>query len=155
MKENLYQIMKEKQQKEFNKFPIQFAFSDEQFKEGMKKLGLTENDTDKVFSIGNGGFLRKTDADALNEMFKRFNEEMENAIENDKDGTGFIKDMFYYELANHEYGYTYELDDTLEALGLTIEEIESNDKLKRGLQIAKRKCLGLPEKPKQKNQLER
>ena len=49
MKENLYQIIKEKHQKEFDEFPVAFAFSDEQFKEGMKKLGLNENDIDKLY----------------------------------------------------------------------------------------------------------
>ena len=31
--------------------------------------------------------------------------------------------MFRYELSNHEYVYTRDLQDTLDALGLTIEEI--------------------------------
>ena len=44
---NKYQELKEKHSKEFNKFPIKFAFSESQFKEAMKDLGLTEKDTDK------------------------------------------------------------------------------------------------------------
>lgn len=32
---NEYQILKNKQQEEFNKFPIKFAFSHEQFKQAM------------------------------------------------------------------------------------------------------------------------
>lgn len=155
MKENLYQIIKEKHQKEFDEFPVAFAFSDEQFKEGMKKLGLNENDIDKVYSIGNGGFIKKTDAKAFNEMFKRFDEEMQKAIENDKDGTGFIKDMFYYELGNHEYICTYELDETLDALDLTIEEIEQSESLRKGLQLARKEYLDEYNKPKAKKSYER
>ena len=49
----------------------------------------------------------------------------------------YLFSMFNYELANHEYGYTGELDDTLDALGLTIEEINTNprmvDALKRAI----------------------
>lgn len=32
---NRYDELKEKQQNEFNSFPVAFAFSDEQFKEGV------------------------------------------------------------------------------------------------------------------------
>ena len=155
MKENLYEIMKEKHQKEFDEFPVAFAFSDEQFKEGMKKLGLNENDIDKVCSIGNGGFIKKTDAKAFNEMFKRFDKEMKKAIENDKNGTGFIKDMFYYELGNHEYIYTYELEETIDALDLTMEEIEKNENLRKGLQLARKEYLEEYNKPKTKKSYER
>ena len=133
---NSYNEMKKRHSEEFNKFPIKFAFSDQQFKEGMKQLGLTENDTDKVVSISSGGFIRKTDIEAFYEMSKRFVEEKQQAIKDDKTGEGYIRDMFESELANHEFGYTYDLTDTLEALGLTIEEINSNKNLKNGLNLA-------------------
>jgi hypothetical protein len=134
---NQYKVLKDKQSKEFNDFPISFAFSDKQFKEGMERLGLTENDTDKVYSIGGGGFIRKSDSKKFSEMLNKQDEEMRIAIEQDTTGEGFIYDMFRYELANHEYGYTFELDDTLRALGLTFEKVESNEKLLNGLMKAK------------------
>ena len=56
---NRYAELREKHQKEFDKFPMKFAFSDKQFKEAMESLGLTENDTDKIIGIGAGGFIRK------------------------------------------------------------------------------------------------
>lgn len=43
------------------------------------------------------------------------------------------------ELANHEYGYTYELDDTLETLNLTLEEIKADKRLRSGLNAALKK----------------
>ena len=49
--------------------------------------------------------------------------------------------MFLYELANHEYCITYELEDTLEAVGLTIQEVENSKALKHGLVLAKREYL--------------
>lgn len=49
---NAYKVLKEKRQQEVNSFPIAFAFSDQQFDEGMRKLGLNPTDTDKVYSIG-------------------------------------------------------------------------------------------------------
>lgn len=138
---NAYQVLKEKHQKEFNKFPFIFAFSNEQFAEGMKKLGLQPTDTDKIYSMGVGCFYRKTDAKELKELMDRHDKEMKNAMDKDKTGEGFIYDMFSYELANHEYGYTYDLEPTLDALGLTFDEVNANDKLKHGLDKARQDCL--------------
>lgn len=134
---NQYEKLKEKHSKEFNKFPIKFAFSESQFKETMKDLGLTEKDTDKITGIGiGGGFIRKSDVQAFNEMNKRHRQEEKDAIKNDLTGEGYIKDMFEYELANHEYGYTNNIDDTLIALGLTIDNINNDERLKHGLDLA-------------------
>lgn len=133
---NRYRELKDKQSEEFAKFPIAFAFSDEQVKEGLKKLGLNENDIDKVTGIGAGGFIKKTDVEKYVGLSKKFHTELKKSIEEDKTGEFFIKDMFDYELANHEYGYTMDLDDTLAAIGITIEEINNNDNLRNGLKLA-------------------
>ena len=131
-----YLELKQRQQKEVNEFPFGFAFSNEQFKDMMKKFGLKEKDTDKIYSIGAGGYIRKTDSEAMHDMFKRHRKEIENEIKNDKDGTGFIYEMFRYELSNHEYCVTYDIEPTLDALGLTLEEINKNQKLVKGLKKA-------------------
>lgn len=134
---NSYELMKRKHQEEVNNFPIGFAFSNEQFKEMMNKWGLTENDTDKVVSIGyGGGFIKKTDVEAFKEMNKRHRKEEKNAIENDKTGEGYIKDMFESEFVNNEYGYTHDMENTLDVLGLTIEEINEDERLRHGLELA-------------------
>ena len=44
--------------------------------------------------------------------------------------------MFKYELDNHEYGYTGDAEDTIEALGLTWDEINSNENLLNGFKKA-------------------
>lgn len=131
-----YSELRQKQQKEVDEFPFGFAFSNEQFKEMMEKFGLTENDTDKIYSIGAGGYIRKSDADAMHEMFTRHEKERQQAIENDKDSSGYIYEMFRYELDNHEYCITYDLEPTLRALGLTEEEVNKNPKLLKGLKKA-------------------
>lgn len=135
---NTYKTLKDQHAKEFNEFPMQFAFSNEQFKEGMKKLGLKETETHKVYSFGGGGFYRRTDSKALGEMIERHNREMNEAIENDQTGEGYIFDMFDYELANHEFGYTWDLEPTLDALGLTMDEVKANERLLHGLNLAKK-----------------
>lgn len=135
---NKYQELREKHQKEFNDFPVAFAFSKEQLKEGLKQLGLNENDIDKVTGIPGGGFIRVTDQEKYTEMMKRHNREHQEQISLDKDGTGYIKDMFITELINHEYGYTNDLEATLIALGLNYEDIIKNESLKKGLELAQK-----------------
>ncbi len=133
---NKYDELTEKHREEFNNFPMAFAFTDKQFEEGMKKLGLSRENVDKIVPLGGGGFIRKSDVNAFNEMTKRQLEEQRQAIKNDKTGEEFIKDMFYSELNNHEYSYTRELDDTLDALDLKIDDINNNKNLKNGLSLA-------------------
>ncbi len=138
---NAYQLLKNRQQKEFNPFPLGAAFSKEQFAEMMQKWGLTENDTDKIISIGYGCFIRKSDRERFDEMNARLNKEMQDAIAADKTGDGFICDMFYYELANHEYCITYDLEETFDALGLTETQVNADKRLLRGLEKARKKYL--------------
>lgn len=49
--------------------------------------------------------------------------------------------MFLYELANHEYGYTGELEDTLDALGYTAEDINADKRLLHGLERATKRIM--------------
>lgn len=133
---NAYQKMKDRQQKEFDAFPIGAAFSNQQFQQMMKKWGLTVNDTDKICSIGGGCYIRKTDKEALRDLINRLNKEKQDAIAADTTGDGFIFDMFVYELANHEYCITYDLEDTLDALGLTAEQINADKRLTHSLNKA-------------------
>jgi hypothetical protein len=135
---NSYLVLKKKQQEEVNNFPMAFAFNEKQFEEAMEKLGLKKTDTHKVYSFGGGGIYRRTDSEALRNMFDRHEKEMKEAIDNDSTGEGFIFDMFNYELANHEFGYTWDSEPTLEALGLTMEEVQANEKLLHGFNKAKK-----------------
>ena len=134
-----YQEMKIRHQNETNEFPIHFAFGDEQIKRKFTELGLDiEKDWDKVSHIpGTGGFILKKDEQARREMCERHYKELQNAIAADKDGTGFIYQMFRYELANYEFGYTGEADDALAALGYTEAQIEADPALKTGFEKAK------------------
>lgn len=133
---NKYEELRNRQQKEFNAFPLGAAFSNKQFAEMMAKWGLTENNTDKIYSIGAGCFIRKSDSGAFHEIMERYAKECAEALQADLTGYGYIYDMFRYELANHEYGYTYELDDTLDAVGFTLDEINADKRLLRGLKKA-------------------
>ena len=133
---NTYKALRDRQSKEMNAFPLGAAFSNKQFEEMMQKWGLTVDDTDKICSLGAGCFIRKSDKQAFLDMMKRFQDEKKAAIEQDKTGEGFIFDMFLYELGNHEYCITYDLDETLDAVGLSEEEINGDQRLSHGLQKA-------------------
>ena len=136
---NAYRELKEKHQKEVNDFPMFFAFSEAQFAEGMLSLGLKPTETDKLYKFGNtGGFYRKSDSPKLKEMFDRHEKELKEAIAADLTGDGFIYEMFDYELANHEYGYTRDCGPAFDALGLTVEEIRADKRLMHGLNKARK-----------------
>jgi hypothetical protein len=129
-----YTELKAKHQAEVDAFPFGFAFNQSQFDEMMKKWGLKPTDIREILSIGGGGYIRKSDADAFKEMMGRHKIQMKMAMKKNEDD--FLFHMFNYELANHEYCVTGELDDTLDALGLTIDEINADPKMADALKRA-------------------
>lgn len=138
---NTYRQLKNRQQKELDAFPLGAAFSNKQFEEMMQGWGFAVDETDKIISIGAGCFIRKSDKEAFFNMFERHNKEMQDAIAADATGDGFIYDMFYDELANHEYCITYDLDETLDALNLTAEQVNADKRLLHGLNKAEKNYL--------------
>ena len=65
--------IKKRHQEEINTFQgLFFAFSNNQLKEGLERVGLTETDTDKIYSIGAGGYIRKDRSKAFSDMFHDF-----------------------------------------------------------------------------------
>ena len=93
-----YQEWKTARQNEFNNLPIFFAFGKQQFKEQMEKRGLTENDTDKVYTIGFGGYYLIEDAPII----RAFMNKPDDLAERMKD-YDFAVSAFVYEMGNHEY----------------------------------------------------
>ena len=124
---NAYIEMKKQHEEQFNDFPMFFAFNDAQFKEGMEKFELDiKNDLDKITRTPYGGFMLKTDTARFKQMMTTHSDEMEAAIDGDLTGEGFILDMFEYELSNHEYIITMDVEPTLDALGISINTLEKN-----------------------------
>lgn len=81
-------------------------------------------------------YKERKDHKHFHEVLDRHNAEMEAAKAADEDGTGFLYQMFKYELDNHEYGYTGELEDTLDCLGLTWEELKASPVMLKALDKA-------------------
>ena len=139
---NRYADLKQRQQQEFGTFPMQYAFSNQQFAEGMAALGLKPADTDKIYKVPGGGFYRGVYGSRLKTMMDRFDQELHEAVAGDKTGDGFIYEMFLYELENYEYGCTMDLSETLDALGYTPEDIQADPRLSHGLERARLEILG-------------
>ena len=139
---NRYADLKQRQQQEFGTFPMQYAFSNQQFAEGMAALGLKPADTDKIYKVPGGGFYRREDGSRLKTMMDRFDQELHEAVAGDNTGEGFIYEMFLYELENYEYGCTMDLSETLDALDYTPEDIQADPRLSHGLERARLEILG-------------
>jgi hypothetical protein len=139
---NTYSELRQKQQKEVDDFPFFFAFSNKQFEEGMAEFGLEPNDTNKIYRLSDtGDYYLRSDTDRLCEMFERHIKEVQTQIDADTTGEGFIFEMFNYELANHEYVITYDITDTLNALGLELGDVQNDQRLKHGLELARQNQL--------------
>lgn len=124
-----YLEIKNNNQKRFNDFSEKhiywiFAFGNKEFEEKLKEHDLTKND---IISIGAGGFIKKEHKNLyLQEMNRLYdNDAFKQIIHDDEE----VKKAFIYELANHEYCITYDLDDTLEALNITREELQEDVRL--------------------------
>ena len=134
-----YRELRERQQQEVNSFPLGFAFGNKQFEEMMEKWGLDakkDSDLAQVAHLFSGAYILKKDIPAYKDMGRRHREELAAAIEADKTGEGFIYEMFLCELNNHEFGYTGDTEDALDALGYTSEDVLNDPRLKRGIEKA-------------------
>lgn len=141
-KAETYREMKARQQAEVNDFPMYWAFSEEQLQRQLQELGLDkETWLDKVKVIGTGGFVLKQDYESYRDLMNRHTIEREDAIAADPDGTGFIFQMFRHELANHEYSYTGDTWETLEALGIREKDLNESPALRNGLALARKACM--------------
>jgi aspartyl-tRNA synthetase len=125
-----YNEMKNKHQKEVNAFPMGFAFSNKQFKEAKEKLGVKDNS--ELLSIYGGGFIRKKDREAYEELFTRIDKETEEAMKKPE----FAYSAFRYELSNHEYVYTHDKISVLSCLGLSTEHLENSEMLQKEFEKA-------------------
>lgn len=135
---NAYEQLKHEHQRRFDeamKGNSFYAFNQEQFDEGLSKLGCKASD---MYSWGYGTFVLKTASDSIYKILKDCEEEMLQKMKADTTGDGFMYEAFVYELGNHEYVITYEYDDTLADLGITMEQVKLNPAWKRALVNATR-----------------
>lgn len=128
---------KDEFEKTVNNFPMMFAFSNEQLEQGKTQLGVSDNK--ELLSIGDGGFIRKTDRQAYLDMVDYLNEKLQQGLFNDDE---FLYEAFLYELGNHEYCITYDLTDMLDTLCLDEEQVRNNPRMNKILNTALDNYLG-------------
>ena len=114
-----YSEMKKTIEKKYNDFLHDyafFAFSNEQFEEGKKKLNVSPEN--KVVRINGGGFLLSSKV----EDFKKLVKECDGIKKQYNKDLKQLKSALLYEMANHEYQYNEDLETVLEVLGIDKEE---------------------------------
>lgn len=129
-----YYDLKNKQQKLYNDFSSNniywiFAFSQKEFEQELERLNLKK---DELVSIGAGGFMKKSAV----EEYQKVLQQMEDITEKIKKDDDLLRDGLRYELANHEYIITYNAAPALDVFGLTYEDIQKDERLKRILKEA-------------------
>lgn len=125
----VYQELKQKHQEDINNFEgLFFAFNQEQYREGIVKVGASKDN--KIINIGAGGYILKSQYQAFLDMFKRHKKELQDL----KNQENLLIDAIAYELNNHEYGISWDVTDALDVLGLTKDTVDQNI-LKKAIKI--------------------
>lgn len=117
---NQYVEMKRRQRQEYEKFLV-------------SDLG---EEPDRLYCVAPNTYIRKGDFMEFQDMLDRFAQEREDAVAADLDGNGFIFEMFVYELTAHGYASRRKVEDTLEALGYTSQEVSGDEHMHHGLMKA-------------------
>ena len=125
--------LRNRQQKRFDDFCNQyafFAFNHDQLLDGLRKLNITEEEAaEKLYSMGGGGYYLKEKAAEFNSIITLGDKERREAAADPETGDKYLFQMFYYELNNHEYSYTGEMEETLDSLGYTWEDVKADQRL--------------------------
>jgi hypothetical protein len=125
-----YQQYQKVSAERINSLPMFFAFSDAQFAEGMAKIGLAKEDTKQIFSLGGGGYIKKTDSHLLEKVLEENEIDRKSVIADDKE----LLNAIVYELGNHEYCITGDPEPTCSALDISLDD----ERIARIFQEAKR-----------------
>ena len=122
-----YKQLKERQEAEVKSFIKEycfFAFSNDQFEEGMKNLNLDPAaDGNKIARIPGGGFVLKEHLKEFNAMIDKHENETRAGIKADPDGKGFLYQLLTATMFNHEYGLTQDDEEALSHTPLAAEDL--------------------------------
>ena len=118
-KRDEYLDLQKKQRKEFEAFPIAYAFNEKQLEEALEKLGATKEECVTVFD--HGGIVKRKDVKTLIKLLENQREEL---LQRMRDDALFAEAAFRYEMDNYEYAINWTGDeDVLGHFGITFEHI--------------------------------
>ena len=128
MKRQAYLDLQDRHREEINAFPIAYAFSDEQLKEALEKLGA-KSVKECVSVMGHGDIVKRENAKPFLDMLKRQAQEVKDLLISDPE---IAEAVFLYEMDNHEYAINWSADeDVLGCFAIDWEWIREH-----GLQLA-------------------
>lgn len=136
MGKNLYREMKNRHAAEMNAFSkanMFYAFSDDQFNAGLRKLGIAPGTPDAVCRVAGGGYVRAEKAEELADMLQRMDNEVDSSA---RSNPQFALDMFRAALNDTEYSYTGDSSEALGLLGYDISDILKDDVLQAAFKEA-------------------
>lgn len=131
----LYEKFKQEAKQEINALPMDFAFSGKQMTEALKRLGAESRK--ECDSLGGGALCLKKDPDRIVSTIDALDKKL---VKNMQDDFDFAKSAFIYELNNHEYNFTYDETDALEALSVTREMLSNNAQMRKAFVEAVAVC---------------
>ena len=124
MRIQAYWDLRTKHEQEIKDFPIAWAFNEKQLKEALEKIGAKDI-SECCTVIQCGDIVKKTDAKDFLKMLERHVDEIHDLLKSDKD---LAKDIFLFEMDNHEYAINMSGDeDVLASLSLTEKQLKEFD----------------------------
>lgn len=139
---NKYQEMKQRHNEIIDNLPIVYVGNKADYEKMLAEYHVTsKNVGSKLTRVSVHGYCFNQNADMIRRAFDQMESELDSEIEYDSDGTGFIRDMFCFELCEHDYGYTRDLSEALEYLGYSPDAIMSSPALLNGLKLAAKDAL--------------
>lgn len=115
-----------------------FAFSQEQFNEGLKKFNIDPEDKEKIKNklhryFGGGFILIESEKEEkrINQKIRKNQRKYLSKFKN-------LVDALIYEMNNHECSYTGDYLDGLFAIGYGLKDLRKNKKLQKAYYQAKK-----------------
>ncbi len=102
----------------------------------MRELGLKPNETDKLVKIMPFTYIREDQLSKYNLLMENMEKEINEEIDKDINGNGFVKDMFKSAILN---GEDDNIKSILRFIGITEEEFEKKDNLKKRIRIGEKR----------------
>lgn len=115
--------------RKINSLPIVYFYSQKQFEDAMKKLGLNTSQTNLIYrdSVG-GGIYKRKDKQLKDYVYNEVSLLLQNLLNTDDD---FFVDAVKTELANCDVCFGGKISDVLSILNLSWADMNTNERTER------------------------